>query len=67
VSLLVIVGVLGITTVLSLLITAPDKDRPEAEEGAGIEAFAGEVNDPPDEASEENKSEEAEPKEEAGG
>jgi tellurite resistance protein TerC len=66
-SLLVIVVVLGITTVLSLLITARVADRPEAEKGAGIEVFAGEVNDPPDEASEENEVEEDESKEEAGG
>jgi tellurite resistance protein TerC len=62
-SLLVIVVVLASTTALSLLITAPDADRPEAEEGAGIESFAGGTNDPPDEASQEDEPEE----EKAGG
>jgi tellurite resistance protein TerC len=62
-SLLVIVVVLASTTALSLLITAPDADRPEAEEGAGIESFAGGINDPQDEASEEGEPEE----EKAGG
>ncbi|MGH2817834.1 MAG: TerC family protein [Actinomycetota bacterium] len=62
-SLLVIVVVLASTTVLSLLITAPDADRLEAEEGAGIESFAGGTNDPPNEASEEDAPEE----EKAGG
>jgi tellurite resistance protein TerC len=60
-SLLVIVVVLGITTALSLLISAPDEAGPEVEEGAGLEAFAGGANDPPNEMSEEG-----EPEKEAG-
>jgi tellurite resistance protein TerC len=61
-SLLVIVVVLGITTVLSLLITAPDKRKEEVEAGGGLEAFAGGANDPPSETSEDD-----EPEEEVGG
>jgi tellurite resistance protein TerC len=56
-SLLVIVVVLGITTVLSLLISAPDKRGEEVKEGAGLEAFAGGANDPPNEMSEDGEPE----------
>ena len=66
-SLLVIVVVLGVTSVLSLLITAPDKRGEEVEEGAGLEALAGGADDPPNETSEEDEPEEDEPEEEAGG
>jgi tellurite resistance protein TerC len=61
-SLLVIVVVLGITTVLSLLITPSDKREEEDEEGAGLETFAGGANDPPKEMSEKG-----EPEKEVGG
>jgi tellurite resistance protein TerC len=38
-SLLVIVVILGITTVLSLIISPPDDERLEVEEGAGLESL----------------------------
>jgi tellurite resistance protein TerC len=51
-SLLVIVVVLGITTVLSLLISAPAEARPEVEEGAGLESLAGGAGETPNATSE---------------
>ena len=51
-SLVVIVVVLGITTVLSLLISPPEERGEEVEEGAGLEALAGGAGETPNVTSE---------------
>jgi hypothetical protein len=58
-SLLVIVVVLGITTLLSLLVTAPDKGGREVEEGGGLEAFLGGADDGRDEKTQKGEPAEA--------